>query len=219
MVDYMKAQEGMTKFQQLFTKRPPIRYEVIRELNSWRKILYWTKLIGQDHDKYEGAGYGNLSQRLEPYSFPRNKRRFVITGTQTGNLKDLTQEHYTIVLECYPEKNLVVVEGPIEASSESMTHGTIYYLDDSLRFVFHAHSPHIWSCSRILEIPTTRENVEYGTPEMAEEVRILFKNSDVKDKHIFSMGGHENGVITFGRTSEEAGLVMLKYLAKSLRLL
>ncbi len=210
----MESREGTIKFNQIFRKQSPLDYNVISELDSWRKILYDHGLIGQDRLRYGGAGYGNVSQRLPSYDFLKNKNRFVITGTQTGGLSELNESHYTTVLEYYPEKNLVVAEGPIEASSESMTHGIIYDLDDSIRFIFHTHSPKIWRCAEIFKMPTTREDVEYGTPEMAEEVERLFKNTDVRYKNILSMGGHEDGIISFGRTSFEAGTTMLDYLEK-----
>lgn len=215
----MGAQEGVIKFRLRFTRKTPPDYDRVRELNSWRRILYLNKLIGRDSGRYNGAAYGNVSQRIEPHTSTRSKRRFIVTGTQTGGLEHLTPKHYSVVLKCNPKQNLVVAEGPIEPSSESMTHGAVYDSDDSIRFVFHAHSPQIWGLSKRLGIPMTGKTAEYGTPEMAEEVEGLFGESDVKDKRIFSMGGHRDGVMTFGRTSEEAGLTMLKYLVKSMQLL
>ena len=214
----MAWQEGIIKFRNEFKEGPPLESRTLRELDSWRRILYQTELIGQTPNKYAGAGYGNVSQILKPYDTPVNKRRFIITGSQTSHLSHLTEKHYPIVLEYYFKKNLVVTEGPMVASSESMTHGSIYDLDDSTRFIFHSHSSYIWKSSKKLEIPTTRETIEYGTPEMVEEVQRLFRDTKIKDLHIFSMGGHEDGIFTFGETSEQAGLVMLKYLARSMLL-
>lgn len=214
----MKEQEGVIKFQLQFTQGPPIPFDQLREVNAWRKMLYLTQLIGQDPNRYGGFGYGNISQRLEPFEAPGLQRRFVISGTQTGNLADLSEAHYAIVLECYPDRNLIVGEGPIRPSSESLTHGTLYALDSSLRFVMHAHSPHIWHHTRELDIPMTRESVAYGTPEMAEEVHRLFRDSPVRERHIFSMGGHEDGIVSFGRTAEKAGAVLLNALVRAFQL-
>ena len=214
----MSEQEGVIKFKQELKERQPLKLRDLRELDSWRRIFYQTGLIGQNIKRYNGAGYGNLSQRLDQHEYPIKKRRFVITGSQTSHLTHLTERHYSTVLEYYTNKNLVIAEGPIKVSSESMTHGTIYDLDNETKFVFHSHSPEIWGCSKKLKIPTTREIVEYGTPEMADEMRRLYTDTNVKDLHIFSMGGHQDGIFTFGKTSEEAGLLMLKYLAKSIQL-
>lgn len=211
--------EGTIKFNLRFTQSPPLPHDALRQINAWRHILYLMQLIGQSPDRYWGFGYGNISQRLDPYDAPPNHRRFVISGTQTGGLAWLGPEHYSIVVECHPDQNLVVAEGPIPPSSESLTHGTLYALDESLRFVIHVHSPHIWHAASELGIPITREEVAYGTPEMAEEVRRLFQETDVRKLLIFAMGGHEDGVVSFGRTPEEAGLVLIRYLAQALALM
>jgi len=50
---------------------------------------------------------------------------------------------------------------------------------------------------------------------MVKEVTRLFSETDVLKKRIFSMAGHEDGIISFGKTAEEAGKVMLNYLARS----
>ena len=62
----------------------------------------------------------------------------------------------------------------------------------------------------------TRADVAYGTPEMADEVRRLFCETDVRQLRIFGMAGHEDGIVTFGRTADEAGSAMLGALARSL---
>jgi hypothetical protein len=57
--------------------------------------------------------------------------------------------------------------------------------------------------------------VEYGTPEMSREVERLFSETDVRRKGIFSMGGHEDGIVAFGQTMEGAGNTLLTALAGS----
>ncbi len=51
---------------------------------------------------------------------------------------------------------------------------------------------------------------------MADEVRRLFRETDVRKLKIFGMAGHEDGIITFGHTAEEAGQVLVDWLAKAL---
>lgn len=196
--------EGATKFIEDFQKSLPVDINSIKELNAWRKILFIKGLIGCK-DK---IGYGNVSQRA-------NGKSFIITGSQTGHLEDLTEMHYSTVKEFYPEKNRVVSEGPIRASSESMTHGSIYDIDEFIKFVFHVHSLEIWKYAKSIGIPITKENVEYGTPEMAREVERIFKETDVKDWHIFSMGGHEDGIFSFGKTADIAGYTILYNLERA----
>ncbi|MBI4016367.1 MAG: class II aldolase/adducin family protein [Candidatus Aenigmarchaeota archaeon] len=205
-------QEGIIKFVQCFTKKDSVVVSDV--LLFWRSVFYRNGLIGRNSQLYGGAAYGNLSQRLSPYDCPVNKRRFLISGSQTSGLEVVASEHFSVVVECYPDRNFVVAEGPVAPSSESMTHGVLYDIDNSLRFVFHAHCPHIWHMAELFGIPATSPAVEYGTVEMTREVFRLFSETDVFDKRIFCMGGHQDGVVTFGRTAEEAGFAMLKYFVR-----
>jgi len=205
----MIEKEGVIKYGRNFTRAK--LEEDIRELNAWRNVLYGQGLIGQDSSRYGGDGYGNVSHKLSNMGLPSGKRKFLITGTQTGRLDKLTKEHYTVVIECYPKIDHIDVVGPMEASSEAMTHGALYNINDSISAVFHAHSPLIWTLAEELEIPITDKNVEYGTSEMAGEVERLFKYNNMMSKGIFSMGGHVDGIFSFGKSLREAGVRLMDY--------
>jgi ribulose-5-phosphate 4-epimerase/fuculose-1-phosphate aldolase len=217
-------QEGVIKFtivkprfHNLFLARE-VRKN-IQQLNDWRQRLFQLDVIGCDLSRY-GACYGNVSMRyVDPnlgYSFdkPKGQRSFLISGTQTGGLEELADEHFVRIVSYDVSRNKVVAEGPIAPSSETMTHSAIYDLplELQIRYVFHAHSPQIWKNAQQLQIPVTDETVHYGTPQMAREVTRLFEESDLADKKILSMGGHEDGIISFGATAEEAGSLIEAYL-------
>ena len=206
--------EGVVKFKQELQRAPALESKMLRGLDSWRSLLHRSGLIGQDSSRYNGKGYGNVSQRASQYG----SGSFITSGTQTGGIKHLSPEHYTVVLSCFHEKNLVISRGPIEASSESMTHAVLYQRDPDINFIFHSHSPEIWEAHRYLNIPSTREEVEYGTPEMAREVLRLYDSEKIKDLGIFAMDGHKDGIMTFGKTAKEAGITMFKYFKDSLEL-
>ena len=91
-------------------------------------------------------------------------------------------------------------------------------LDGDLRYVMHVHSPELWRHAHTLDVPITRPDVPYGTPEMSDEVRRLFRETDVRQRRLFAMGGHEDGLVSFGRTAEEAGAVLLNDLARAVQL-
>jgi ribulose-5-phosphate 4-epimerase/fuculose-1-phosphate aldolase len=110
-------------------------------------------------------------------------------------------------------ENRLVAFGPIRPSSESLTHGAVYALDSAIRVVLHVHSPEIWQAAAALGIPITDPLVPYGTPEMAAEVMRLYATTDMAQRRIFSMGGHEDGIFTFGASAEEAGDVLMAALA------
>ncbi|NJL58390.1 MAG: hypothetical protein HC887_00810 [Desulfobacteraceae bacterium] len=99
-----------------------------------------------------------------------------------------------------------------------MTHGTIYALNDAVNGVIHAHCPEIWQHAKTLQIPITSEQAEYGTPEMASEIGRLFSETGVAEKGIFAMGGHEDGIVAFGKNLERAGLLLVRYLALALQI-
>ncbi len=209
----MSSQEGVIKFRLEFTPGSPLPAEDLQEINHWRQLLYGRRLIGQDPARYGGYGFGNISQRLPPFPAEPGRRRFVISGTQTGHLEILGPQHYAIVTGWEPDQNLVIAQGPIRPSSESLTHGTVYDQDEAIRWVMHVHSPELWQQATHLGLPTTAAHVPYGTPAMAREVERLFRETDVRRRGLFAMGGHEDGMVAFGATAEEAGMALLDALA------
>lgn len=208
-------QEGVIKFDLRFSKAAPVTMDSISDLESWRRILWEHRLIGQDPARYSGYSYGNVSKRIGSPDAPKGRRRFIISGTQTGGRAHLNNTHYAVVTACDTDNNRIVAEGPIEPSSESLTHGILYDLDQDIRFVFHVHSKAIWESATQQGIPTTCPTVPYGTPAMAYEVQRLFSESDLANRRLFTMGGHEDGVISCGHTAEAAGRRLLDALAAS----
>lgn len=184
-------------------------------LSSWREILAQTGLVGQDPARYGGAGYGNVSGRLPPFPGDRGARAFVITGSQTGGKKHLSFEDYCVVERYDDRRNWVRSTGPILPSSESLTHGALYDLSPRIRYVLHGHCPVIWRHAARLALPTTLESVEYGTPEMAREMRRLYQTTSLSERRVLAMGGHEDGVVAFGGSLEEAGAALVSTLARA----
>ena len=187
--------EGYTKFVVDWSRTPPLMHAAIAELIHWRNPLYSAGLIGQYEDI--GIGFGNISVRTSADG------QFIISGTQTGHLADLGNEHFALVTEFDLAANSVTCSGPVQASSESMTHATIYSLDASINAVVHIHSSEMWV--RLVDsLPTTDAEVAYGTPEMAEEFERLYRNTEFPTTGVAIMAGHEEGVISIGRSLQEA---------------
>ncbi len=210
--------EGAIKFDadHRFEPLPARRYgEAACRLIAWREILARTGLVGQEPGFYGGFGYGNVSCRVGAPSAPRRRRAFLITGTQTSGKDCMSLADLCVVDACDFERNRVESRGPALPSSESLTHGAIYGLGSHLRYVFHAHSPVIWRRARALRVPTTDPRVAYGTPQMAREVERLWRATPLADLGILAMGGHEDGIVAFGRSAEEAGGIALSYLARA----
>jgi len=213
--------EGVIKFEAAHDKRvlePRSYAEVACALVAWREILAKTQLVGQDPARYGGAGYGNVSGRVGAPSSGQGRRRFLISGTQTGGKGLLALADFCVVEDYDYRANRVRSFGEKLPSSESMTHGAIYDLSPHIRFVLHAHSPVIWRRAAELRLPTTGRAIAYGTTAMADEVQRLYRATALAERRVFAMGGHEDGVIAFGHTVDQAGQSLLVELAHAYQL-
>ncbi|MEK6916743.1 MAG: class II aldolase/adducin family protein [Nanoarchaeota archaeon] len=189
--------EGYIKFNYKWIKSNPINVEKLKEISKWRDRLYNLSLIGSKNK----IGYGNISIRLQD-------KAFIITGSATGNLKKLTQQHYTTVIDYDFTKNFLVCKGPVIASSESLTHAAIYESVSSVNAVIHVHNLSLWK--KLLDkIPTTLKAAKYGTPQLAYDIKRLLKDNAIK-KRIIIMAGHKSGILTFGKDLQDAGEIILE---------
>lgn len=185
------------------------------QLIAWREILTRTGLVGRDPQLYGGYAYGNVSGRVGPFPGARRERAFLVSGSGSSAKARVTLHDFCLVTRCDGEQNRVTSRGPCLPSSESLTHGAIYDLASHIRFVFHVHSPTIWRRAQALRLPITAPSAPYGSPEMAREVERLYRGSALAELGILAMGGHEDGIVVFGRTAEEAGQVVLRHLARA----
>ena len=119
----------------------------------------------------------------------------------------MTAEGWSFVSEANPYDNHIVAAGPLPPSSEALTHAMFYRLDSDIGGVIHVHSLPMWNRYRG-RIPTSSPDIRYGTPEMSLEVSRLWRESSLRDSKRMVMGGHKEGVITFGNDLEEAGAIL-----------
>ena len=172
------------------------------DLMTWRRTLRGLNLIGEDA---QGQGYGNLSIRL--YGSPT----FLITSSQSSGLAEVAQEHFARVTVVDLDRNRLSSVGERPPSSEALTHAALYQVQNAIRAVVHVHSNAIWSAWRD-RLPTTRDDVAYGTPEMGYEMIRLHKRRALGRQGAVVMGGHQDGVIAFGPTMADAAGEILKLL-------
>mgnify|MGYP001813796653 FL=1 len=191
----MSIDEGYIKFDSDWTPGPAADSEATALLDHWRRPLFEAGLIG--HYDELGIGYGNLSVRAGA------GREFIISGTQTGQVAVTSGQHYARVTDYDIDANRVRSTGPVEASSESLTHAAIYELDPSINGVVHVHSDRLWRSLRH-HLPTTSDDLSYGTPEMARVFERLYRDTDFASAGVAVMGGHEEGISAFGRSLEDA---------------
>lgn len=198
--------DGVIKYDRSnFSHCEDLQIAEFQDLEYWRKKLYQLNLIGEYAEAQ--IGFGNMSM-IQDYSeiFHSTHPQFIITGTQTGKYADLSACHYTRVLDYDIDKLKIKMMGAIEASSEALTHAAIYDSNKSIKAVFHIHSKEIWEKMMSDESDFTAANIPYGTVEMAHATQacIAHKNSGV-----FCMHGHEDGIVIYGKTTEEAGNLTL----------
>lgn len=210
--------EGVIQFETEHQQREleARRYgELTCELVAWREIMALTGLVGQDPGRYAGAGYGNVSARVGPRSAAIGRRSFLITGSQTSGKRSIDLGDFAVVDECDYTANRLRSCGLVLPSSESMTHAAAYDASPFVRCVLHAHSPVLWRSRRLLRLPETDPTVPNGTPEMAREVGRLYRETVLPERQIMAMGGHEDGILVLGRSAEDAGGVLLRWLARA----
>jgi ribulose-5-phosphate 4-epimerase/fuculose-1-phosphate aldolase len=187
--------EGYVKYRSHWQESPALDAPETAALLRWRRPLFAAGLIGVLEDS--GIGYGNISHRIG------DTDRFLISGTQTGHLAELTETHFAEVVDYDLDANTVTARGPAAPSSEAMTHAAIYHLDHSIRAVVHVHHHEMWLRFRDV-LPTTRADVRYGTPDMAREFQRLHAETDFASRGIAVMAGHEDGIVGTGGSMQEA---------------
>jgi hypothetical protein len=154
-------------------------------LCALRNGLHRAGLIGQYPD---GIGYGNVSQRLT--------EGLLITATQTGHLSTLTAAHLCHVYRCDAPANTLWCQGPAPASSEAMTHHSIYAAHPAVQVVAHVHHGPFWA-QHLFALPTTPALVPYGTPAMAAAVDTLVRH--LGPQGIFLTVGHAQGIFVYAQ--------------------
>jgi ribulose-5-phosphate 4-epimerase/fuculose-1-phosphate aldolase len=198
--------EGYIKYASNWTLGPAPAQAVTTELETWRQPLYKAGLIG--HYVELGIGFGNISVRGQ------KARQFIISGTQTGHLPTTNGAHYALITDYDIEENRVSSLGPVEASSESLTHAAIYELDATINAVVHIHSKGLWT-TLLHHLPTTDASISYGTPAMAREFTRLFLETDFASTGIAVMAGHNEGIVSIGTSLQEAATRVLNLNARS----
>jgi len=201
LVPFFIMDEGYIKFDAQWKKAPPLPGEAIAGLNAYRQRLYELKLIGAYGN---GIGYGNISRRYGAGG------QFIISGSATGNFPVLSAGHYALVTKVEAMQNRLWCEGPVVASSESMSHAAVYEECPWVNGVIHVHNPGLWK-ALLHKVPTTDKSAPYGSPEMVAAILQLLRKTKLKELKIFVMEGHEEGIFSFGRSLGEAFEVLMGY--------
>ena len=184
--------DGVIKYIAIHQDNNPPNHAFLIQLDEIRTKLFDLGLVGVYPD---GIGYGNVSIR--------HQEGCIISGTATGQIRALGAGRYCYVRSFDLTRNTVHTEGPVRASSESMTHCAIYLAAALVNCVLHIHHPMLWS--RLLKEGrlSTPANIPYGTPQMAQSIASLV-NGITSKSGLLVMAGHEDGIIAYGETIDLA---------------
>ena len=192
--------EGYIKFSVHLTDGDLADSPALARLNEIRTELHDLGLIGVLPD---GVGYGNVSLRLN------GADQFIISGTATGAKRVLDLTDYCRVDSFDVFRNDVFCTGRIAASSESMSHGSVYQANPVITFVIHIHSQAVFRFMLANGYPRTSEQAAYGTPRIAEETEQVVRDADAA-QGLFVMAGHQDGVIAYGADVETVRQLLLE---------
>ena len=195
---------GYIKYNAVWKKTATL-FEVTGELIQYRNKLHTLGLIGVLPD---GIGFGNISERLI------DMQTFIISGTQTGHIAEATAEHFSKVIVTEIGQNYLMCEGPVQASSEAMTHAAIYEASNSITSVIHVHHTALWQ-TLLNQVETIPQTITYGTPEMAQAM--AQKVELIQELHlpnIIVTAGHADGIFTFGNSIKQAFEALMFYYNK-----
>lgn len=183
----MQCKEGVIKFSVDWHQERIPSLPWMPVINKVRAACWDRGWIGETP---AGVGFGNISLRLpEPM-------HFLITATQTGAKRLLTRADYAIVTGYDIAGNTLKCKGLQRASSESLTHASLYEADDAIKAVIHIHDSELWQQYHNM-LPTTPAGIGYGTPAMARAVQKLVVAHPEK---VLVMGGHPGGLLAYGET-------------------
>jgi len=198
------VKEGRVKFDCEWIAGSAVPQAKLRKLNEWKKRLHGMGFVGEYRQgSLRDIGFGNLSIR--------DGDGFIITGSGTGGVAHLTTGHYVRVTAFDFDRNWLRCEGPMKASSESLTHAAIYDSDYTVGGIIHVHKLSLWERLLLKQLPATPPEIPYGTPQLASEIKRLFRESNLQEQGIVVLKGHEGGIVTFGRDLDSAADALLKH--------
>jgi len=200
--------EGVVKYAAAHRSDPlsPQATAASPALLASRAALLRLGFLGSDPARYEGLGYGNVSCRLPPYGAPRRARSFLVTGSQTAHLAEPSLALLAEVEAYDLGAGRICSRGAVAPSSEALSHAAFYDVGIHVRWVIHAHSPELWraAADALLGRGVVWAEGAYGSQTLAQEIGRQWRQSTLSERGWLAMAGHQDGVMSFGRSAQEA---------------
>lgn len=197
----MEQYQGV-KFKVQFIEEKILDFPIQNELITWGKKLSKLGCIPtypHPEDPRIISSAGNLSARIGD--------RFIITAAGS-NLGKLTNDDFVEILKVDIYSKTITANGIKEPSSETMLHNSIYQKRHDVQVIFHGHNQELLTLCSQIGLVSTKKWHPYGTRELMESVcEVLGKNSN-----IIIMKDH--GFLSFGKTCQQAGNLVIQVLLK-----
>jgi ribulose-5-phosphate 4-epimerase/fuculose-1-phosphate aldolase len=188
------------KFLYTEIRKTPPNHKKISDLKFWCSRFHDNNLA----PPYPGGSSGNLSFRTN-----NNSNSFIITCSHTALRENMPDSDFSMVHECFPDKNEVIATGIRAPSSESIMHFMIYEAYSEIQAIFHGHSDEIMKKAAHLGFPVTKYEYEYGTNMFASDTQKYINLSS-----FIVLKNH--GFLSVGKSMEDAGNQIIKILNHSL---
>ncbi len=184
---------------------------LFQKVDNLRTKLHDRGYIGVNED---GIGYGNISIRM--HYDDESIDHFLVSSTNTGHVRELGLNGYSLVYLSDIENNTVHSMGAKQASSESMTHAAIYSASSKLykeqnskeriECIVHIHhAPLFTTLCEEDDIPCTAEDILYGSVDMAKAIIEVVNKKAIEN--VILMRGHQDGIIFHANSIEDLGHV------------
>lgn len=187
------------KFSTVFVSDSFSVPDELKVLKQWC-ALFEEKGLAPSHSS---GTFGNLSLRIS------GSDEFIITASSVGLKNKLADDDFVLVKDVDITLKKIIAEGKKQPSSESMLHWAVYKKREDINAVFHGHCREILCKSKRLGISETKEENDYGSPELVNSVLEVLGNDN-----FIIMKNH--GFLSLGKTMDEAGNIALKVLADCL---
>jgi L-ribulose-5-phosphate 4-epimerase len=199
----MQSETGLIQFELYWQRDAAPQGLLVDELVACRNRLHSMQLIGVTD---EGIGYGNVSSRIA------ESGTFIISGTATGEKALATADDFTEVTSYDIAGNRLACRGPVRASAESLSHAAIYDAAPAINAVIHVHHIGLWQ-QLYRKAPTTDQSAQAGTRELALAIiELLQTDPRALAGGVVVMGGHPDGILSFGATLDVAASRLLDQL-------
>ncbi|MDP7323628.1 MAG: class II aldolase/adducin family protein [Candidatus Woesearchaeota archaeon] len=196
------------KYEKRHTQTEPFPYSLVEELLYLRDVHHKMGWIGYKPFRYTEI-FGNVSQWIDEGVFGK-KPGLLITGTGTGVKERIWGGDFAMVPDVDEDNFVITSYGPSGPSAEAGTHMKVSELMGRPKFICHPHAI-MWRLHKFFSYLTTVEGVDYGTKEMVQEFDRLLPLHQAKSDRLVIMGGHLDGIVSWGDTVEDAMKPLLKY--------